>query len=110
MERQLVEWLVRYGAPMLFFAQVFGIFGLPIPDELLLTLAGALVRKGPFPPDTLRLKIRLPQRVWIYDRWPTDGLSLSSPGNQELPAHLKRLARSLRNLRAMCAYRTWAMT
>jgi membrane protein DedA with SNARE-associated domain len=46
MERQLVDWLVRYGAPLLFFAQVFGIFGLPIPDELLLTLAGVLVRKG----------------------------------------------------------------
>ena len=45
-ERQLVEWLVRYGAPVLFVAQVFGIFGLPIPDELLLTIAGVLVRKG----------------------------------------------------------------
>ena len=46
MERELVTWLGRYGAPMLFVAQVFGIFGLPIPDELLLTVAGALVRKG----------------------------------------------------------------
>jgi membrane protein DedA with SNARE-associated domain len=45
-ERQFIEWLVRYGAPMLFLAQVFGIFGLPIPDELLLTLAGALIAKG----------------------------------------------------------------
>ena len=45
-ERELVTWLVRYGAPLLFFAQVFGIFGLPIPDELLLTVAGALVRNG----------------------------------------------------------------
>ena len=46
LERQLVSWLVGYGAPLLFFAQVFGIFGLPIPDELLLTVAGALIRKG----------------------------------------------------------------
>jgi membrane protein DedA with SNARE-associated domain len=45
-ERDLIAWLVRYGAPLLFFAQVFGIFGLPIPDEVLLTVAGALVRKG----------------------------------------------------------------
>jgi membrane protein DedA with SNARE-associated domain len=45
-ERQFTEWLVRYGAPMLFVAQVFGIFGLPVPDELLLTLAGALIAKG----------------------------------------------------------------
>jgi membrane protein DedA with SNARE-associated domain len=44
--RELVAWLVRFGAPLLFFAQVFGIFGLPIPDELLLTAAGALVASG----------------------------------------------------------------
>ena len=46
MERQLIDWLVRYGSPLLFVAQVFGIFGLPIPDELLLTVAGVLVRRG----------------------------------------------------------------
>jgi membrane protein DedA with SNARE-associated domain len=45
-ERDLLKWLVRYGPPMLFFAQVLGIIGLPIPDELLLTLAGALVAQG----------------------------------------------------------------
>ena len=42
----LVGWLVRFGAPLLFFAQVFGIFGVPIPDELLLTAAGALIAGG----------------------------------------------------------------
>src|SRR5262245_2476316 len=46
MEREVVGWLVRFGAPLLFFAQVFGIFVVPIPDELLLTLAGALVASG----------------------------------------------------------------
>jgi len=46
MERHLLDLLVRYGAPMLFLAQMLGIFGLPIPDELLLTIAGALVRRG----------------------------------------------------------------
>lgn len=46
MERELVAWLIRYGAPLLFFAQVFGIFGLPIPDELLLTVSGALAASG----------------------------------------------------------------
>ncbi len=35
-----------YGPGMLFAAQMFGIFGVPIPDELLLTIAGALVREG----------------------------------------------------------------
>jgi membrane protein DedA with SNARE-associated domain len=46
MEQHFLEWLVHYGAPVLFFAQVLGIFGLPIPDEFLLTLSGALVKKG----------------------------------------------------------------
>jgi membrane protein DedA with SNARE-associated domain len=45
MERELVGWLLRFGAPLLFFAQAFGIFGVPIPDELLLTIAGALIAK-----------------------------------------------------------------
>jgi membrane protein DedA with SNARE-associated domain len=45
-ERHLLDWLVRYGTPVLFMAQLLGIFGLPIPDELLLTIAGMLVRKG----------------------------------------------------------------
>ena len=34
---------------VLFCAQMFGIFGLPIPDELLLTVAGALARQGQLP-------------------------------------------------------------
>lgn len=46
MHGDLVGWLVRFGAPLLFFAQVFGIFGVPIPDELLLTAAGALIAGG----------------------------------------------------------------
>jgi membrane protein DedA with SNARE-associated domain len=46
MQHHLADWLVRYGAPMLFIAQVFGIFGVPVPDELLLTMAGAFVAKG----------------------------------------------------------------
>jgi membrane protein DedA with SNARE-associated domain len=46
LEHNLLTWLVRYGAPLLFFAQVLGIIGLPIPDELLLTIAGALIAQG----------------------------------------------------------------
>jgi len=46
LEGILLDWLARFGPPLLFFAQIFGIFGLPIPDELLLTLAGALARHG----------------------------------------------------------------
>ena len=46
MEHRLLSWLGQYGAGVLFCAQMFGIFGLPIPDELLLTVAGALARQG----------------------------------------------------------------
>src|SRR5205809_816430 len=46
MDPRLLDLLVRYGAPMLFLAQMLGIFGVPIPDEILLTIAGALVRRG----------------------------------------------------------------
>jgi membrane protein DedA with SNARE-associated domain len=46
MENILITWLGHYGPVVLFFAQMFGIFGVPIPDELLLTVAGALVRRG----------------------------------------------------------------
>jgi len=45
-EAKLVAMLGIYGPGMLFAAQMFGIFGVPIPDELLLTIAGALVREG----------------------------------------------------------------
>jgi membrane protein DedA with SNARE-associated domain len=46
MEQHLLDWLTQYGPPVLFAAQMFGIFGLPVPDEILLTVAGALVRRG----------------------------------------------------------------
>jgi membrane protein DedA with SNARE-associated domain len=50
MEKHLLDLIARYGAFALFFVQMFGIFGLPIPDELLLALAGAAVRKGELGP------------------------------------------------------------
>lgn len=46
MEQTLITWLTQYGAGVLFVALVLGIIGLPIPDELLMTVAGALVRHG----------------------------------------------------------------
>jgi membrane protein DedA with SNARE-associated domain len=45
-DQALIAWLAKFGTPVLFFAQLFGIFGVPIPDEFLLTVAGALVRRG----------------------------------------------------------------
>jgi len=49
METRLLQWLSQYGPGALFFAQMLGIFGLPIPDEFLLTVAGALIREGHLP-------------------------------------------------------------
>lgn len=46
MERHLFDLLARHGTAVIFLIQMLGIFGLPIPDELLLTIAGALIRSG----------------------------------------------------------------
>ncbi len=46
MEGRVLAWLLQYGVPLIFLVQFLGVFGLPIPDELLLTIAGALVRQG----------------------------------------------------------------
>lgn len=54
MERHLLDLLARDGSWVLFVAQTLGIFGLPIPDELLLIVAGGMVRRGELPgPATL---------------------------------------------------------
>lgn len=42
----LVAWLLQYKSMALFFLLALGIVGLPIPDETLMTFAGALVAKG----------------------------------------------------------------
>lgn len=46
MEQQLLDWISHYGAAALFGLLALGVVGLPVPNETLLTLAGALVRKG----------------------------------------------------------------
>jgi membrane protein DedA with SNARE-associated domain len=45
-EQQLLAWVSHYGAVALFALLALGVVGLPIPNETLLTVAGALVRKG----------------------------------------------------------------
>jgi membrane protein DedA with SNARE-associated domain len=39
-------WLLEYGLAAVFFLLALGIIGLPIPDETIIVLAGALVAKG----------------------------------------------------------------
>jgi membrane protein DedA with SNARE-associated domain len=43
-------WVTQYGATALFFLMMFGIIGLPIPDETLLVFSGYLISKGTLHP------------------------------------------------------------
>src|SRR5438552_18578821 len=42
----IVQWVTAYGPFAIFGLLVLGIFGLPVPDETLLTFAGVLISQG----------------------------------------------------------------
>lgn len=46
MEQSLLQWISQYGYAGIFFLLRFGIIGVPIPDETLLTFSGYLIFKG----------------------------------------------------------------
>src|SRR5215468_8003428 len=46
MEQQVLAWIAQYGYVAIFLLLVFGIVGLPVPDETLLTFTGYLIFKG----------------------------------------------------------------
>ncbi|MBZ5576410.1 MAG: DedA family protein [Acidobacteriia bacterium] len=46
MEQQVLAWITEYGYLAIFSLLVFGIVGLPVPDETLLTFTGYLVYRG----------------------------------------------------------------
>lgn len=46
MEQTVIAWLAHFGAPALFALLMIGVFGLPIPDETILVVAGLLVGRG----------------------------------------------------------------
>lgn len=46
MEQLILAWIGQYGYAAIFLLLVFGIVGLPVPDETLLTFTGYLVFKG----------------------------------------------------------------
>jgi membrane protein DedA with SNARE-associated domain len=48
-EQLVLDWLAHYGPLALCGLLMFGIFGLPVPDETLLTFAGVLVSRGKAP-------------------------------------------------------------
>jgi len=42
----IIHWITVYGPAAIFVLLFLGVFGLPVPDETLLTFAGVLVREG----------------------------------------------------------------
>lgn len=46
MPASFLHWITQYGAAALSVLLFLGVFGLPVPDETLLTFAGVLVRRG----------------------------------------------------------------
>src|ERR1700760_1835617 len=48
MEQHVLAWITQYGYLAIVLLLVFGIVGLPVPDETLLTFTGFLVYKGNF--------------------------------------------------------------
>jgi membrane protein DedA with SNARE-associated domain len=46
MEQAVLAWIAQYGYIAIFLLLVFGIIGLPIPDETMLTFTGYLVYQG----------------------------------------------------------------
>lgn len=48
MEQQILAWITQYGYGAIFVLLIFGIVGLPVPDETLLTFAGYLIYRGSF--------------------------------------------------------------
>jgi len=46
MEEQVLHWISQYGYLAIYLCLVFGIIGLPIPDETMMTFSGYLVYNG----------------------------------------------------------------
>ena len=46
MEQQVLAWITQYGYAAIFVLLIFGIVGLPVPDETLLTFSGYLIYRG----------------------------------------------------------------
>jgi membrane protein DedA with SNARE-associated domain len=46
MEQQILAWISQYGYFAIFLLLVFGVVGLPVPDETLLAFTGYMVYKG----------------------------------------------------------------
>jgi membrane protein DedA with SNARE-associated domain len=49
MPAHLLHWITTYGLAAIVVLLMLGVFGLPVPDETLLTFAGVLVHEGRLP-------------------------------------------------------------
>jgi membrane protein DedA with SNARE-associated domain len=49
-EQHVLAWITQYGYAAIFLLLVFGIVGLPVPDETLLTFSGYLIYTGHLSP------------------------------------------------------------
>src|SRR5579864_4732398 len=47
-EHAVIQWITEYGYFGIFFLLIFGIVGLPVPDEWLLVISGYLAFKNVF--------------------------------------------------------------
>ena len=45
-EQAVIQWITEYGYFGIFFLLIFGIIGLPVPDEWLLVISGYLAYKN----------------------------------------------------------------
>ena len=46
MAETILHWIAAYGLGAIFFLLMLGVFGLPVPDETLLTFTGVLIGQG----------------------------------------------------------------
>jgi membrane protein DedA with SNARE-associated domain len=49
-EQTLIHWVGAHGVPALYALMALGVFGLPIPDETLLVMAGLFISRGELQP------------------------------------------------------------
>jgi membrane protein DedA with SNARE-associated domain len=93
----LLHWIATYGIAAIFVLLMLGVFGLPVPDETLLTFAGVLVREGrlPFVPTLLAAALGSMAGITIsYIVGRTLGLGVVTRYGRWLhvtPAHLARV-------------------
>ena len=93
LESTVLQWVATYGYVAIFSLLVFGIVGLPVPDEFLLTGCGFLVYQGHLQlVPTVLQRVggqRLRHHLQLHDRQ-NDGLEVSPLARRAAAAHHRR--------------------